>query len=281
MESFGKTLPPDFGNSPLHPCAWKNLLWGGFLLLTFSQAGLGCSQTEDPRNVEQPTVIAGPGVEPGLDPAVAARKREAGKPPVFGEDIPRLKAAGEIPSGEENSHNREDGLVFKRYKQPPLLESEGRKRASESKIPETVHIRDRGLIFGGAGFEIKGFEEVSRGKLNTGFIAHLRPPPIPAAIEREPDRLDLKDEKMKSKKNLIFHPPLATSFRKEPLIPKTPPSRKPTREEERPVALSEIPETKVLLTEEPEGLLKLRPDKEGLDLLIGNEKLNRWRYEKR
>lgn len=269
MASPGKIPPADSGASPPHPGAWKNLLWGGFLLLIFSPAGLGCSQTESRRNAEQPAVTTGPGVEPGFDPAVAVMERETGKPPVFGEDIPRLETAG--------------GLVFKRYKRPPLLESEDRKRrrASESEIPETVHIRDKDLILGGAGFEIKGFEEVSKGKLNTGFIAHLRPTRIPAALERKPDRLDLREENIKSKKNLIFHPALATSFRKEPLIPKTPPAWKPAREEERSVALDEIPATKVLLTEEPERLLKLRPDKESLDLLIGNEKLNRWRYEKR
>ena len=132
--------------------------------------------------------------------------------------------------------------------------------------------RDKKLIFAGEGFAITDFEASARGRLNTNFYSYVRPIPPARIKKREPEHIDLQEENLHTEKNLIFHPLLASSAGAKNLMVDEP-ENKASASEDVTISPEKIPETKILLTQKPEALLKLQPNKNALDLLVGNEKI--------
>jgi hypothetical protein len=158
-------------------------------------------------------------------------------------------------------------LAMNRYEWPSL----------ESKPPVAIgeHVRktatavDKPLIFAGKGFEIQGFQSLASQVVRADFLQHLnRPAPKVKPVRLE--RLDLQLIQAKSSRQLIFHPlGSALSQFQKPAPWETPHSRN------NPQDLKPVPETKLLFGENKRSELILRPGSESLDLLIGNEKINR------
>ncbi|GJL77665.1 MAG: hypothetical protein NPINA01_06540 [Nitrospinaceae bacterium] len=162
-------------------------------------------------------------------------------------------------------------LAMNRFERPRVKVKEP--TVSRLEIQDSVAVVDKPLALAGRGFDIKGFQSYSRETPQADFLRHLkRPVPKPDPVLK--DHLDLQLSQVKSSKHLIFHPlgPSLSPFQK-PAHPEGPEPQK------KPQALKPIPETKLLLNEGEKSGLLLRPGSESLDLLIGNEKINRKRYE--
>jgi hypothetical protein len=164
----------------------------------------------------------------------------------------------------------QDYLAMNRFERPSL----------ESKVPVTpgTHVReptavvDKPLALAGRGFDIQGFQSPARQVVQADFLEHLKRPVRKMKPVRQ-ERLDLQLTQAKSSKHLIFHPlrPALSQFQK-PTHWEDPESQKKLQ------GLDSIPETKLFFTETEKSQLILRPRRESLDLLIGNEKLNRREY---
>lgn len=164
----------------------------------------------------------------------------------------------------------QDYLAMNRFERP-LLEAKTPVIAPPH-VRESTDVMDKPLVLAGKGFDIQGFQSHASRVIQADFLQHLnRPAPKMKPVRQE--RLDLQLIEAKTSKYLIFHPlgPTLSQFQK-PIHWGDPESRK------KPQDLESIPETKLLFTESEKSDLILRPRRESLDLLIGNENLNRKEY---
>jgi hypothetical protein len=156
---------------------------------------------------------------------------------------------------------------FERFPEPAKTSV----RTNRQKVRATVTRGDKPLTLAGRGFDFKGLQPQSRAAGDVGFVHRLQKPF--AKMESNPkDHLDLQLTQAKSSKDLIFHPS-SPAFGKYNRQKKYIKDEKP--ENRKPQVLQDIPETKLLFTEADNSLLILRPGRESLDLLGGNEKINR------
>ncbi len=139
-------------------------------------------------------------------------------------------------------------------------------------VREPTSVVDKPLVLAGRGFDIQGFQSHTSQFIQADFLQHLNrsaPKVKPVRVER----LDLQLIQAKSSKYLIFHPlGPALSHLQKPIQRETP------KPQEKPRDLERIPETKLLFSEGEKSDLLLRPGSESLDLMIGNEKINRREY---
>ncbi len=149
------------------------------------------------------------------------------------------------------------------------------KKPPKKQIRKTVKLQDKPLIFAGRGFNIEVFEHAVNPAVEVDYVSHLREPPKkPIAIGVE-DHLDPNGEYSKDTKGLIYSATRA-AFGKMP----------PPLVEPKPVE----PKTQFagLAEKNPDSILRFPPgeesiavvarDEKRLDLLIGNESLNKKRF---
>ena len=162
-------------------------------------------------------------------------------------------------------------LSMNRFERP-LLEAKDPVITRES-VRDTVIVVNKPLVFAGRGFDIKGFRSHARTAVQADFLRHLNKP-VPKMDRVPQEHLDLQLTQVKSSKYLIFHPlrPALSVLQKPTLQENAEPQPK------KPQVLQAIPETNLLLKESERSDLILRPGRESLDLMIGNEKINRKRY---
>jgi len=144
------------------------------------------------------------------------------------------------------------------------------------KVRATVVTGDKSLALAGKGFDFKGLEPQSRAGRYGDFTRRLLRP-LPKMEPVPEDHLDLKLNQAKSSKDLIFHPSRRAlgKYNRQKIYFK---DQKP--EEKKPQVLEDIPATKLLLLEADNSSLILRRSGESLDLLGGNEKINRKKYSR-
>lgn len=143
-------------------------------------------------------------------------------------------------------------------------------RTQKPNVRDTVIPGDKPLTLAGKGFDLKGLQA---GR-HVDF-SHRLQKPLPKIDPVPEDHLDLQLTQAKSSKDLIFHPARqAWGEGSRQLIHQQ--GDRPTIK--KPQALEGISETKLLLLEGRESFLILRPASESLDLLSGNEKINRKTY---
>lgn len=276
----------DVCNSPAGFCS--PLLWGLFFAVFFSQAGFGCSKKGDELVIEQRIIKLALRSEVVFDQIVSTvpvvEKETVESPAAAEEEVPLEedeKSARAGLSGIDAFERDPEYLAIERFEQPPPEKTIGPVLRARREEPGSIQVRDRKLIFAGEGFETEGFEANSSEKLSMDFLSHLKPPPQEHAAERKRDRLDVKEDKIIGKKNLIFHSPAVAFFDEDVVSAREPEADAVVPRKENTMAVERIPETKVLLTHEPKELLKLRPSKESLDLLLGNEKVNKRLFRNR
>jgi len=147
-------------------------------------------------------------------------------------------------------------------------------RISTESVRDTLAVVDKPLVLAGRGFDIKGFQSHSREGIETDFLRHLKRP-VPKMDHVSPDHLDLQLSQAKSSKHLIFHP-LGPALSEHSSLPQWKDSE---FSKMKPQVLETIPETKLLFNESEKSDLILRPGSDSLDLLIGNEKINRKTFD--
>lgn len=250
-----------------------------FLWFVLLLSGVGCSGSE-PAKPGKPKIIAE--LRSELDFGEFAKKPEIkGKESTTSADEAGLFAGKGAEKGKkslwEGLPKKVDPayLALTRFEPPPREIK--KKRAALLKKKKTSQFvafrpRDKPIIFGGRGFELQGFEEASKLRLFPGFYRIIDPPLELEGPEKK-ETLDLSVEKLKEKKELIFHTRSAR-FGKikfdlaEEEFEKKVPKKKVSM-------VTEISETQVLLSQPKDEMLLLQPAENEMDLLIGNEEVNR------
>lgn len=155
----------------------------------------------------------------------------------------------------------------------PEYPQQKRVAKKQNDIADTVQVRDKPLILGGRGLEIKSFEAQSYIKLEFDYYHHLQkhyPIPVPMVVE---DKIDPRVKIDKNTKNYIYHPTRQALNRLKQVDMQEP------EPPEKMVPLKKIPETYLRVPRmRPTQLILYRSDK-ALDLLYGNESVNRDAYK--
>jgi len=147
---------------------------------------------------------------------------------------------------------------------------------NQQNVRDTVTVIDKPLTLAGRGFDFKRFQTQSSADRHVGFINRLQKP-LPKMEHVSEDHLDLRLTQAKSSKDLIFHPlrPALGEYNRQMIYQKN-----EKRERKKPQVLEDIPETKLLLMEGEKSFLILLSGSESLDLLNGNEKINRKKFNR-
>jgi hypothetical protein len=135
---------------------------------------------------------------------------------------------------------------------------------------------DNPLVLAGKGFQLRGLQSRPREGLYIDFTHRLQKPLDKMEVIPE-DHLDLQLSRVKSSKDLIFHPLRQSLGKDNRQIVNLEDAK---LEKKKPRILEDIPETKLLLAEGKKSSLVLRTGNESLDLLSGNEKINRNTYNR-
>ncbi|MFT4579656.1 MAG: hypothetical protein ACI8PD_002273 [Nitrospinales bacterium] len=158
---------------------------------------------------------------------------------------------------------------------PASFEISFEKKPPKKQIRKTVKLQDKPLVFAGRGFNIEAFDHAVNPAVEVDYVSHLREPPKRPLAIGVADHLDLNGEYSKDTKNLIYSATRA-AFGKMP----------PPLVELEPVE----PKTQFagLVEKNPDSILRFPPgeesiavvarDEKRLDLLIGNESLNKKRF---
>jgi hypothetical protein len=144
-------------------------------------------------------------------------------------------------------------------------------KGNGKRVRDTVAIVDKPLTLGGRGFDFKR-RQLQPKTDRFGNFAHRLQKPFPKMDPIPEDHLDLQLIQTKSSKDLIFHPmrPALGKYNRQKVYLKG-----QIPDDKNPQVLQEISDTKLLLMEADNSLLILRRSRESLDLLSGNEKINR------
>lgn len=178
-----------------------------------------------------------------------------------------------VPVGIQNTAGSPPGAELNKdfnLKKPNELpehisvkEKKGELRISKKGAHGTVMKRDKGLVFGGRGFEVNGFASKSKLPLGEAFTRHMQREPARMIITVK-ENLDLTQKEIKPAKPLIFHSRPAGFFKTAKRL-EIETDRKPARAP--PFKPEFIPETKLLLSQGGESILLLGPAKNSIDLL--------------
>ncbi|MBI5427175.1 MAG: hypothetical protein HZA02_02725 [Nitrospinae bacterium] len=205
-------------------------------------------------------------------PGLPARKEEA----AAGEPQPAKTAM------DDSYKTDKEYLALKRFEQPlPIRESKTAHGVSPGET-ETVQplTGEKPLIFAGEGFDIRIFEEKSREKMNFHSTSRLEAPPVPETAETPPERLDLREDRIASRKSLVFRA-RAGGF-PQPVPTDSEAAKGPGKGKRKEAAsVEKIPETRVFLTESGPSRLLLAEPETKIDALMGNDSVNRHRFENR
>lgn len=183
------------------------------------------------------------------------------KPP-----LPAFKADEGYQSIKRFERVSPDTFEMSFEKKPASKKKRGRK---------TVKLQDKPLVFGGRGFNIKAFDRALKPAVDVDYALHLREPVPPVLPVGPADHLDPNGEYSKDTKGLIYGetriafgkmpPPLAES---EPVESKAPVS----------VPAEKHPNSVLAFPPGEESIAVISKDKNSLDLLAGNETLNKKRF---
>jgi len=213
-------------------------------------------------NLPMPSIAAPPASEQIIDrspPAVDKPRPTPIPKPRYNDNVSELAYKGDKEYLALPRYER-----FKQATKKPV-------KGNGQKVRDTVAVVDKPLTLGGRGFDFKE-RRLQPQTARLGNFAHRLQKPFPKMEPIPEDHLDLQLIQTKSSKDLIFHPmrPALGKYNRQKIYLKDekPDARKPQ-------VLQEVSATKLLLMEADNSLLILRPSRQSLDLLGGNEKINR------
>ena len=142
----------------------------------------------------------------------------------------------------------------------------------KKQIRKTVKLQDKPLVFAGRGFNIEAFEHAVNPAVEVDYVSHLREPPKkPLSIGAE-DHLDPNGEYSKDTKGLIYSATRAAFGKMPPPLVEP----KPIEPKTQFASLAEKnPDSILLFPPGEESIAVVARDEKRLDLLIGNESLNK------
>jgi len=151
-------------------------------------------------------------------------------------------------------------------------------KLSKKRIRKTVNLRDKSLILGGRGFNIETFNKPSDLVLGLDYTAHLReqaqyiPPNIPPI---ELDHSDPDREYSKHIKDLIYGETRIAFDKMPPPLTK---SHTVESQAQVPIPVEKNPNSVLVLSPGKDSIAVVPRDEKLLDLLAGNETLNKKRF---
>ncbi|MZH13527.1 MAG: hypothetical protein F3742_01960 [Nitrospinae bacterium] len=258
----------------------KPLFFAAVLFLSLS---VGCEESEDevvqiPDSPPQITITLRSDltiVQP-LDPDPQYEKSAALKPEQekkkkvkFGRRAPPLPAF-KADEGYQ-SLNRFENSVPETFK----IEFEKKPEIKDKRVRETVKLQDKPLVFGARGFNIEVFGHERMPAVEVDYSSHLRePPPLLKQIGAA-DHLDPNAEYSKDTKDLIYGE-TRVAFGKMPPPLVEPEPIKPATESKKPI--EKHPDSVLVFPPGEDSIAVVSRDEESLDLLAGNENLNKKRF---
>lgn len=179
-----------------------------------------------------------------------------------------------------DSQDRSYGSV-KRYEFLPALLADSQARNSSTQDGNTDTnswtLDNKQWVRSGKGFGVAAVRLMPKGKVRLDDTPYYVPTVALKPYSKVSEHLEPMAEPFKSGKPMVFHSG-ATGFAHE-LPEEAKPSRHSPDYENRP-ELSPIPETQVYFSSQPTTQVTLVPAKNRLDLINGNENLNRHRFNK-
>ncbi len=182
-----------------------------------------------------------------------------------------------IPTTAEPFPTDRKYLALKRYEVPlkRVLETHDKlERLGEDEI-DSLAVAEKNLVLGGRGLDVGGFENRSSDRLFLSSKRQFEGPSVAQPEESRPETLFIGDGMATRDKALVFHSRPGgyfetpkTSGEKE-VLPAPDPAMRFTKS---------ISETRLLLAERPDKLIKLHGKKDPMDLLVGHPDINRERY---
>jgi hypothetical protein len=158
---------------------------------------------------------------------------------------------------------------------PVRFEISFEKKPPKKQIRKTVKLQDKPLVLAGRGFNIEVFDHSINPAVEVDYVSHLREPPKKPLAISAADHLDLNGEYSKDTKNLIYSATRAAfGEMPHPLMepgPVEPKTQFASLVEKNPDSILRFP-----LGEE--SIAVIVRDEKRLDLLIGNEFLNKKRF---
>jgi len=206
----------------------------------------------------------------------------AGPDQIEGGAVAEVERRSSLPMNDKNLKLKEDVVRYEKDAEYMALsrhllpEFPRQKRVAKKPrdIASTIQARNKPLVLGSRGLEIKSFEAMSYIKLEFDYYHHLQKHyPIPAPSVPE-EKIDSQGEYAKYTKEFIFHPTRQALNRLKQVD-----FQEPEPQEEM-ATLEKIQETHLRLSRKrPTQLILHRSDK-ALDLLYGNERVNRNAFQK-
>jgi len=255
-----------------------------FLAALFLSFSLGCGGSEEeevvviPDTPPQITITLRSDIliqqpldpDPQLDKSAEIKKdNEKKKRVIFGRKAPPMPAFK--ADSEYQSLDRFEGASLETFK----LKFEKKPAKKEKRTRKTVKLQDKPLVFGGRGFNIEVFDHEVSPAVEVDYVSHLREPPPQTQPIGAADHLDPSGEYSKDTKGLIYGetrvafgkmpPPLVES---EPKEPKT----------EILSSLEKHPDSVLVFPPGEKSIAVVSRDENSLDLLSGNETLNKKRF---
>jgi hypothetical protein len=158
---------------------------------------------------------------------------------------------------------------------PVSFEISFEKKPPKRQIRKTVKLQDKPLVFAGRGFNIETFDHVVKPAIEVDYVSHLREPSKQPLANGIVDHLDLNGEYSKDIKGLIYSTTRA-AFGKMPPPLVEPKLMEPKQQfaglaEKKPNSILRFPPGE-------ESIAVIARDEKRLDLLAGNESLNKKRF---
>jgi hypothetical protein len=194
---------------------------------------------------------------------------------------PRVSTQRIALSELENYSQDRAYRAVKRYEFLPALLKQPKTRKNPaqegSAHASSWTLADKHWVRAGKGFGVAAEGMASPGTVHPDDASYYFPAVTLKPYSKASEHLAPMAGSFKSQKPLIFHRG-ATGFAHEPPADATSSGHSPAFETR--LVLSPIPETQVYLSSKPKTQVTLAPSKNRLDLMNGNEKLNRDRFGK-
>jgi len=158
---------------------------------------------------------------------------------------------------------------------PDRFEISFEKKPPKRQIRKTVKLQDKPLVFAGRGFNIEVFGHAVNPAVKVDYVSHLREPPKKPLAIGAADHLDLNGEYSKDTKGLIYSATRAAFGKMPPPLVEPEPIEPKTQF----AGLAEkIPSSVLRFPSGEDSIAVLVKDENRLDLLVGNEALNKKRF---
>ncbi len=199
---------------------------------------------------------------------VYARPRRSSLLSARSEKIPEFKTDKKYQSLKryEKIDPEEYAITIQKSPEKPL-----------GQIRKTVKVQDKPLVFAERGFNISTFEKENKPAIGVDYATHLVANPPDTSDLEFPEHLDISTEYSRDTKYLVYNATRSAFGKMPPSLPEKQPE--PMRRSESALPLERNPDSVLLIPRGKESLLVLRKAEKQLDLLAGNESLNKKQFQ--